>query len=127
MEAQAGDGDGSAGLVVAGIINVLDVEGREEAAPQVRGVKALEDFLRAVGQGAVAEQETQPAEGQILLVSRHDSVGDERDAGAVVAPIPECSLRETAEFEGAIVLGISERFVAAIAPAETPEDADIWI
>ncbi len=54
MKAQAGDGDGAAVLVIAGIVDVLDVEGSKEAAPDMRGVKALKDFLRAVSKGAVS-------------------------------------------------------------------------
>jgi cell division protein FtsB len=36
---------------------VLKVLGGEEAAPEVRGVEALEDFFVTVGEAAVAEQE----------------------------------------------------------------------
>jgi hypothetical protein len=83
VEAHAGDGDGAARLIVAGIIDVLQVEGREEAAPEMRGVEAFEDFFGAVGQPAIAEQEAETAQREILLMRGDDSVGDKDGAGAI--------------------------------------------
>ena len=88
VEAESGDGDGAARLVIAGIVDVLKIKGCEEAAPEVRSVEALEDLFRAVSEAAVAEQEAESAEGKILLVRGHDSVFNESDAGAIVAPMP---------------------------------------
>ena len=97
VEAQGGNRDRAAVLVVAGIVDVLQIKGSEETAPEMRGVEALEDFLRGVGKAAVAEQEAQPAESQILLMCGDDAVGDEDGARAVVAPVPGIAGREAAE------------------------------
>src|ERR1700728_1112204 len=90
----------------------------------MRGVEALKYFFGAVGEPAVAEQESQSAHGQILLVRGHDAVGDKNDAGAVILPAPGLAGGESAQLDGAIALGVGERFVAAVAPAEPAEDAD---
>ena len=58
MKANGGYGNRAADLVIAGIVDVLKVEGSEEAPPEVRGIEALEDFFRTVGKAAVAEDET---------------------------------------------------------------------
>src|ERR1022692_1795812 len=58
-------------------------------------------------------------------MSRHGPVGHECDARAIIPAMPECSLRESAELKRAIHFRVSEGFVAAVAPAEAPEDADV--
>jgi hypothetical protein len=47
----------SAYLVVARIVDVLEVKGGKEAAPKVRGIETLEDFFWTVGEGTVTKQE----------------------------------------------------------------------
>ena len=68
VEAKGGDKDGAAILVVAGVIDVLKVEGSKEAAPEMGGVKALEDLFVTVIQRAIAEKKSAPAEREIFLV-----------------------------------------------------------
>ena len=53
---------GAAVAVVAGIVDVLHVDGVKKAAPGVPGVVALHDVLAAVVEVAVAEQEAEAAE-----------------------------------------------------------------
>ncbi len=55
MEAEAEHRDRTPDLVIARIVDVLKVEGSEEPAPQMRGIEALEDFLRAVGEAIVTQ------------------------------------------------------------------------
>jgi hypothetical protein len=86
----------TASFVVDGIIDVLQIARREKSAPQVRGVESFQDFFRAVGESAVAQQKTQCPESQILLVRRYDSVGDERHSGAIVAAAPPISFGKRA-------------------------------
>src|SRR5580658_8130565 len=88
MEAQARNKHRTARLVVSRIIDVLEIAGREESAPQVRGVKSLEDFLRAGRERAVAQQKSQAAKSEVLLVSRYDFVRDEHSARAIVPAPP---------------------------------------
>jgi hypothetical protein len=53
VETEARDGNRTADLVIARIVDVLQIERREKAAPKMRGIEALEDFFRAVGEAAV--------------------------------------------------------------------------
>ena len=43
----------------------------------MRGVKSLEDFLRAGRERSIAQQKSQAAMTQILFVSRHDFIRNE--------------------------------------------------
>ena len=88
MEADSPDRDRAADLVVPRIVDMLYASRRKEAAPEVRRVEALEDFLAAVGKAPVAEQKAEATESQILLMGRHDPVRNEGDPGTVVAPMP---------------------------------------
>ena len=110
-------------FVVAGVIDVLQIEGDEETAPEVRGIESFDDFFGAVSKIAITQEKSEAAEREIFLMSLDDSVGDEGHAGAIVVAIPPIALREAADFGGAIVFGIGERFVAAVAPSEAPEYA----
>jgi len=62
------DPDGAAVAVVAGIVDVLDIEGEEETLPGVPGVVALDNVLASIVQAAIAEQKTEAAVLQIILV-----------------------------------------------------------
>jgi hypothetical protein len=62
METQRGNKDGTATFVVAWVVHMLQVAGREESAPQVYRIKSLDDFFGTVGESAVSEEETKPAE-----------------------------------------------------------------
>ena len=68
VEAEACDEDRAAVTIVAGIGNGLKIEGSEDTAPDVERVVAFGDGFTAVGEAAVAEQETVAAERKILLV-----------------------------------------------------------
>ena len=102
---------------------MLQVEGSEEPSPEVRGVEALKDVFWTLGETAVTEQETQSAESKVLLMGGHDPVCDEGHSSAIVAPMPPTALCKAAKFQRAVVFSIGERFVVAVAPAETAEDA----
>ena len=54
-----------------------------------------------------------------------DAVGDEGDSHAIVAPLPSITLGKSAKLEGAIHFGVFVGFVAAIAPAEAAENANL--
>jgi len=49
-----------------------------------KSVIALEDFFLAVGEGAIAEQETEAAIGEVDAMIAYDSIDYEDCAGAVV-------------------------------------------
>ena len=75
--------DRAAVCVVAGVGDVLDVEGVEETAPGVEVVVGLEDVLACVTEGAITEEEALAAELQVGLVVALDGVRDEGEAGFV--------------------------------------------
>src|SRR5271155_1672387 len=99
VEADSGNYNGPACLVVAGIVDVLDIKGPEESAPEVRGIESLEYFFVAVGERAIAEKKALAAEGEILLVGGDDGVEHENGAGAIVAAMPGIALGEAAELK----------------------------
>ena len=108
VEAKAGDEDGTAVLVVAGIVDVLDVEGSKKPAPEMRGVKSFEDFFVAVRERAIAEKESAAAESEIFLVGSHDAVHYEHGACAIVTPLPFFGFSENAEFERPVHFGVGK-------------------
>src|SRR5580693_1192808 len=59
---------GAAVAVVAGVDDVLRVESGEDATPHVKRVVSFDDVLAPIVQPAVAEQEADASEGQILLM-----------------------------------------------------------
>src|SRR5580704_18974367 len=121
VEAGAGGEHWAAVFVVAGIIDVLQIEGGEETAPEVRGVERFDDFLGAVSEIAITEEKSEAAEREILLMSFDDSVGDEDGSHAVIAPLPVIAFRKSAKLNSAVHFGVFVGFVAAIAPAEAAE------
>jgi hypothetical protein len=55
-------------LVVTGMVEVLESATRRHASPQVCRVIGLDDVLATVPQPAVAEEESETAEGEIVAV-----------------------------------------------------------
>jgi hypothetical protein len=104
---------------------MLHVGGDEEAAPQMRGVKPFKNFFWPVRQATVAEQKSEAAQSQVLLMSFDDPVGDECRSGAVIQAVPSPSGGEDSCLGGSIHLGISKRFIATVAPAEATEKPQI--
>ena len=104
---------------------MLKVVGGEKAAPEVRGVKGLEDFFRAVGEAAVAQQQAEPAQGKILVMRGHDSVGSECRGSAVAVAAPGVARDIDAEFHRPVIFSEAERLVAAVAPAHAAKDAHL--
>jgi len=108
VKAQAGHKDGTASLVIAGIIEVLQIDRGKKAAPHVRGVESLLDLLGTVSQAAIAQQKTEASERKIFLMRGNDSVCDKDEPGAVVVAMPSRSVKEAADLAGAVHLGVSE-------------------
>src|SRR5260370_492321 len=117
--------DGTAVLVVAGVGDVLCVEGVEDAAPGVEVVVALEDVLAGVVESAVAEQEAEAAEGEVALVVAFDGVGDEGEADFVVGTSKGATGAVAAERDGLVDLGVGEGLVLAFVPAEAAGEAEV--
>src|SRR5271156_2631718 len=125
VKAQARNKYGTTRLVISRIIDVLKIAGGEEAAPQMRGVKSLEDFFRTGRKRAIAKQKSQPAVREILLMSRHDLVGDEHHACAIVLAPPLVSFAEEPGLHRVIHFRVCERLIAAVTPSHAPENAQV--
>src|SRR5579862_131845 len=125
VEAGAGSEHWAAIFVVAGIIDVLQIEGGEETAPEVRGVESLDNFFGAVSEIAITEEKSEAAEREIFLVGFDDAIGDEDGSHSVIAPLPAIAFRKSAKLNGAVHFGVFVGFVAAIAPAEAAENAKL--
>src|SRR5208282_4612572 len=110
---------------IAGIVDVLEIERCEQSAPEVRCIEALNDFFVAVSETPVAKQKALAAEREILLMGRHDSIHHKGGSYAVVPPVPRIALREGAKLECAVIFGIRERLVAAIAPSQAAKDTHL--
>jgi hypothetical protein len=123
--ADGADPDGAAVAVVAGVVDVLHIERVEHAAPGVVVVVAFDDVFAAVVEVAVAEQEAEAAEFQILLVVGLDGVGDDGEADLVDGAMPAGSGVVGAEFDGLVHFGVGEGLVLALVPAEAAGDAEI--
>ena len=95
------------------------------AAPNVDGVVGLKNIFAAVVQLAVAEQKSQAAGREIILVIFLDGIGDEGDAGAILFAMPPGAVRSHAFGEGLIHFRIGERFGLAVVPAEAGEGREI--
>src|ERR1700683_3528166 len=88
MEAEPWNPHRAAVAVVTRVIDVLQIGSEEKAAPQVGGIVALDDFLSAVVQAAIAQQKAQTAERQVVLVIGRNSVGHKRYSGFVQFAMP---------------------------------------
>ena len=96
METQSAHCDWASDHVVAGIIDVLQVESGEDSPPYVCGVKSLEDFFGAIGQPAVTKNESQSSEREILLMGCPDTIRDEGHSRSVVSAMPRVPFRKGA-------------------------------
>jgi hypothetical protein len=68
MQAQGGRKHGAAVAIVTGVVYVLHVERCKNSAPYVQRVKGFHNVLAAIVQVAIAQQESDAAQGQILLM-----------------------------------------------------------
>ncbi len=112
-------------LVVAGMIDELQVKRVVDSAPGVQVVVALEDVFAGVVQVAVAQQKAQAAIAQIVLVIALDGVRDEGDAELVVGARAGVAGVVAAEGDSLVDLGVGEGLVLAFVPADACEDAEI--
>src|ERR1700691_3434109 len=82
MQARAEGDDRPACAIIAGIVDVLAIEGGEEAAMDRdrKVIIGLHNFLGAIGQPPVAQEKTETAQRQIFAMVAGDTVADERNA-----------------------------------------------
>src|SRR5579863_4034146 len=124
MQAEGRSNQGAAVAVVAGVVDVLRVERREDSAPHVQRVVGFDNVLAPIVQFAVAEQEAEASEGQIFLMVARNSVGNERQARAVQLPFPLGSLRAGADLLGFVHFGVGVRFVLPFVPSPSREKSE---
>ena len=87
MQSEAGDKHRAAIAVVAGILDMLQVRGCVNSAPDMRGVVGLDNIFATVIQTAVSEKKAQASVGEIKLMIFADGVRDDRYARAILVPV----------------------------------------
>src|ERR1035437_10706675 len=111
MQPQPRHGNRAADAVISGIVDVLQVEGEERTAPDVRGVEGFLDGFAAVCQSAIAEEKSQAAVGPICLMRFRDAVRHERHSGTVEAAMPAGALCIHAQLHTFVIFGVGERLM----------------
>ena len=117
MEAEPWNPHRAAVPVVTRVIDVLQIGSDEKAAPQMRGIVALDDFLSAVVQTAIAQQKAQPAELQVVLVIGGNSVGHKRYSGLVQFAMPAIPRPIRAHLDRVVDFGVGIGFMLALVPS----------
>src|ERR1035437_8894850 len=117
--------DGAAIAVVTGIDDMLHTGCEVYTAPHVRRVVGLKNIFAAIIQLAIAQQESQAARREIVLVIFLDGVGHERDAGAILLAMPPCALGSHALRKGLVYLRVGERLGLTVVPSEAAEGGEI--
>ena len=108
MQPRSRHPDWATDLVVAGIIDVLNIEGEEDASPDVCGVVAFPDGFPPVSQPSVSQKEPEPTQGQIFLVVAGDSVANEGGADLVVPAAPFRPAKIAAEGDCLVIFGVGK-------------------
>jgi hypothetical protein len=121
VKAETRNKDRASVAVVAGVIDVLEIEPGVETAPEVGVVIGFEDSFAPVVQVAVAEKELESAMLQVELVVGGDSVRNEDDARLVVSPPPQGAIQTDAGLDGLVDFRVRIGFSFAIVPAEASE------
>src|SRR5271170_4872499 len=98
----------SAGRIVSRIDDELIVETERRPFPECIGVKGFEYSFRAVVELAVADQDSQPAGGEVRAGDRGQTSNHTAEAEIVMRPPPQFSLQHPSE----------RQTFAAIRPAE---------
>ena len=94
MHANRTDGHRTTIAVVGGINNLLEIQGYVEAFDHRQVIEHLQDLLRAVPQGAVADNKIEAAGCQIFPMCLRETVGRQRQADLVVCPTPALPFEE---------------------------------
>src|SRR5271169_5312085 len=125
MQPQPRHSHWTAYLVVTRIVDVLKVEGNEDTPPDMGRIERFFDGFAAVGQPAIAQNESQTAIRQISRMRRRDAARHERRAGAVEAAMPARAFHVRAYFHPFVIFGVGERLMLAFVPAPASEGPDV--
>jgi hypothetical protein len=111
-------GTSTAVAVVAGIIDVLQVERAIHASPAVDRVKHLENVFAAIVQMAIAQQKTLSTRRQVKAMVPRKCVRRELSTSAIQSATPFFPVRSYPERHSLVDLGVSERFLSSFVPAK---------
>src|SRR5262249_46247727 len=103
----------------------LVIEGQDHAADDVEGVVGLEDPLWAIVEPAVADQDAEAADREIVAVILREAVDGAADPEPVVRASPGPAFDRGAEREAPIDIGESRDLALAVVPAPAPEQAEV--
>src|SRR5580692_6378364 len=126
MQAQGPYGHGSAIAVVGGIPDILVVGGQLRPRKQSDAVVSLDHLFRTgVRELAVALQDAEAAEIQILLALRGDAVVQEYDPEGIAGPIPMRPFEGSADLDGAVDVRELEDLDVALRLPHAGEQAEV--
>ena len=74
VKSESGGQHRAAVAIVAGMVDVLEIQAGENPAPQVRVVIALDNIFSTVIQCAVAKEKPRSAKGQVVLVVGRNTI-----------------------------------------------------
>src|ERR1700683_4745045 len=118
MESRAQDGDRAASPIIAGIVDVLNIQCAEKTVVKRHGkiVVTLHDLFGTVGQPAVAQHESEAAPGEVFAMVTREAVTHKSDAEGIARAVPPVTAQVTAERDGLIHFGIIPGFMLAFVP-----------
>src|SRR5580704_7747660 len=126
MQAQGPYGHGSAIAVVGGVPDILVVGGQLRPRKQSDAVVSLDHLFRTgVRELAVAHQDAEAAEIQILLALRGDAVVQEYDPEGIAGPIPVRPFEGSADLDGAVDVRELEDLDIALRLPHAGEQAEV--
>ncbi len=127
MEAETGSQHGPAVAIVAGIVDMLNIDARENSAPYMGVVVALDDIFAAVIQGAVAQQKSQTSQREIVLVVGGDAIRNKNRANFVLLrDASAVSCQVGADLDGLVDFGVGVGLMLSFVPSPAQEAANQW-
>src|SRR5712691_13339933 len=125
MEPKAEEVRRAAVAVIARVRDALISEGEVRLLHDRQAVKDFEDPLRRVIQAPVAEEEAQPARGEIIAMRPRKPIDVSRDTYGVFGTTPSAPFNESTRRERTIDLREHESLGFAVTTARTHVRADI--
>ena len=97
MRTQAKRTNWTAICVVGRVGNQLQICRQCDPLINLPAIEALQDLLRAVAQGAVAQKKAEPAGSQVVSVARRDLISHDRQTNSIFRPLPAMAVNDHAD------------------------------
>jgi hypothetical protein len=123
VQAQAGNENWSSITVITGIVDVLQIQGGINSAPEVERVVCLFDILSPVVEATVPQQKTKSSESQVRLMIARNGIGNKRESHAVRSSVPGGASGAQTKEKSLVVFRIRIGFVVAFVPSKATENS----